>query len=265
MISIRYHTTLISIFNCPRGHNHLSKPVDVGMKPTTTANLTQDSGEDPASIATSSARAIAKLVRIHQEEYGMSRSHIFALYAVNVALFLLLDYDIFDISDPDCITLTSAFAVVTTRSMLGQEVRAVFRRSIRKRTRDGRRSLWAQLPEGLKEVLEDDSSSSSSSSEEEGVDSEDDGSSDVDVASGTTTSVETPHANHEQTPPPATSSERLSSMSTTDNGQGPGKEQAQTSKQRRTVPQQGPTGLCEMLCRYETMTLGRDDHVTGKR
>jgi hypothetical protein len=228
------------MFNCPRGHNH-----DMEMKKETPESIIPDTSEDPALIATSSARAIAGLVRIYQDEYGMSRAHVFALYAVNLALFLLLDYGIFDISDPDCIALTSAFAVTTTRSILGQEVRAVFRRSIRKKTGD-RESLWDQLPEGLKEILEDDSSSEEEYEGDHGHSDSDD------VMSGASDEV-TP-TNPDETA--STSSEQMSS--------GTNGEQI-LSKQRRSVPQQGPTGLCEMLCRYETMALGRDDHVTGKK
>lgn len=198
-----------------------------------------EGGEDPASIAISSARTIARLIRVHQEEYGISRSHVFALYAVNLALFLLLEFGVFDISDPDCISLTSAFAIITTRSILGREVRSIFRRSVSKSKKNGE-SKWDQLPEGLREILEDDLDDSSDS---EGGHDDEHGHG---VSDG---------SNHE-----GNTSTRTTPMTPTEEDE----KQAQKMKKARG-PQEGAKGLCEMLCRYETMSLGRNDQVTGKK
>lgn len=238
--SIRYHTMLISMFNCPRGHNDHHRQTDIGTPRNAPKSEMPEGGEDPASIAISSARAIARLIQVHQEEYGISRSHVFALYAVNLALFLLLEFDVFDISDPDCILLTSAFAIITTRSILGREVRSIFRRSVSKSKKNGE-SKWDQLPEGLKEILEDDSDDSSDSEADHNDEHEHDGVSDGPNHEGNTSTNTTPITPTEEED-----------------------KQMQKPKKGRH-PQEGSKGLCEMLCRYETMTLGRDDQVTGKK
>ncbi|KAH8690074.1 putative C6 transcription factor [Talaromyces proteolyticus] len=235
LLHIRYYTILINMFNCPRGHNHQSKSVDVK-----TPVMSEGEG-DKNSIAISSARAIAKLVSIHQKEYGMSRSHIFTLYAVNLALFILLDRGAFDISDPDCIALTSAFAVITTRSTLGHRVLSIFRHSIRKTTKDA--SRWTELPEGLREILEEeDSTFSDSELEEPEATAPSRSASSSSGTGGAITDEDMPLSPLGLKRPP-----RLSQSSKThgrkDSGSG------------------GSGGLCEMLCRYEVMSLGRDEHV----
>ncbi|QGA12441.1 hypothetical protein EYB26_000085 [Talaromyces marneffei] len=241
LLHIRYHTMLISMFNCPRGHNDQHKQTDIGTPRNAPKSPMPEGGEDPASIATQSARAIAKLIRVHQEEYGISRSHVFALYAVNLALFLLLEFDVFDISDPDCISLTSAFAIITTRSILGREVQSIFRRSVSKSAKDGE-SKWEQLPEGLREMLEDDSDDSSDSESYHNDEHEHDSVSGGPNHEGNNTSITTTLVMPIE------------------------EEDKQTQKPKKgRGPQEGSERLCEMLCRYETMTLGRDDHVTGKK
>lgn len=170
----------------------------------------------------------------------MSRSHVFALYAVNLALFLLLEFQAFDISDPDCISLISAFAIITTRSILGQEVRSIFRRSVRKSKKNGE-SKWEQLPEGLREILEDDSGDSSDSESDHTSQHEHGGVSHGCKHEGNTSTTTTP-------------------TSPTDEADN----QTQKSQKGRGS-REGSKGLCEMLCRYETMTLGRDDQVLGKK
>lgn len=199
-----------------------------------------ESGEDPESIAISSARAIASLVRVHQEEYGISRSHVFALFAVNLALFVLLDFDVYDTYDPDCISLTSAFAIITTRSILGREVRSIFRRSVSKSKQNGV-SKWDRLPEGLREILQEDPDESSDSEGDHHDEHEHDDVSDKSNHDGNTSTRTTPLTPTEED-----------------------ETQVQKSKKVRG-PQEGSRGLCEMLCRYETLTLGRNDQVTGKK
>lgn len=255
---IRYHTILISMFNCPRGHNHNFKSTNMGIATDSAAGLMPESGENRASIATSSARAIAQLIKVHQETYGISRAHNFALYAVNLALFLLLDYDVFDTSDPDCITLTSAFAIMTTRSILGREVRSVFSRSIRKIKVDGE-SRWDQLPEGLKDMLLEDLSEDEDE-DEDGDESDNDDTNQTDGCDGCETCdnclSEEPNRDEGNGSIPSTPHQR-----TTDTANQAG--QGKMAPKSVGATQQGSQGLCEMLCRYEKMTLGSDEYVTG--
>ncbi|GAM40038.1 hypothetical protein TCE0_034r12073 [Talaromyces pinophilus] len=215
------HILLLHMFNCPRGHNNHHRQTDLGTPRNAPKSQMPEGGEDPESIAISSARAISRLIQVHQEEYGIK-------------------FDVFDISDPDCISLTSAFSIITTRSILGREVRSIFRRSVSKSKKNGE-SKWNQLPEGLKEILEDDSDDSSDSEGEHGDEHEQDGMSDGPNHEGNTSTNTTPITFTEE-------------------------EDKQMQKPKKGKhPQEGSKGLCEMLCRYETMTLGRDDQVTGKK
>ncbi|QKX64543.1 uncharacterized protein TRUGW13939_11718 [Talaromyces rugulosus] len=226
LLHIRYYTTLISMFNCPRGHNHQSKPTKV--------ESPAGEGQNTNYIAISSAREIARLVSIHQREYGMSRSHIFALYAVNLALFVLLERGAFRISDPDCIALTSAFAVITTRSILGNRVLSIFRRSIRK-TQDNRESTrWDELPDGLREILEEEEESSTYSESQMG-----------DSSSTSSDDGEATSDNYDHDEPMVSSPAEV--------------EKEESASHHGTHHHEGGGGLCEMLCRYEVMSLGRNE------
>jgi hypothetical protein len=181
-----------------------------------------------ASIGVSSARAIAKLVRIHQEEYGISRSHPFALYA-----------------------LASAFSVITSRSALGQKIRVVFKKSFQQamaaKSKDGadgkqriRGVLSPKLPDEVKEILEEDysdhvSSSSSSSSPE--TEEEDPTSS----SGGGPAGGKGRSKGDEDSEPDEDASRSTSSDSEKEQRHG-----------------QGAGALCEMLCRYEALSLGKE-------
>lgn len=216
---------------------------------------------DATSIGVSSARAIAQLVRIHQHEYGMSRSHIFALYAVNLALFVLLEHQqrrdqeheqegeeaepdtTFDPFDPDFVALASAFSVMTNRSALGQEVRSIFKQSIQQvMAKDGkqrgitRRLSRAQLPEELREILRDDDQSGDTEEEES-----------VPSSSGRRESGGSSAAG----PAGGDSSTDESSESET------------TSEQQQQ--EQGSMALCEMLCRYEALSLGKEERSSSSQ
>ncbi|CRG83501.1 Nitrogen assimilation transcription factor nirA [Talaromyces islandicus] len=226
LLHIRYYTVLISMFNCLRGHNHQSK--------STKVESPASEGQGTEYIAISSAREIAKLVSIHQKEYGMSRSHIFALYAVNLALFVLLERGAFQLSDPDCIALTSAFAVITTRSVLGHRVLSIFRHSIRKMQQDNRESTrWDELPEGLRKILEEEESSTYSEDSRSMSSGQGEAASDDDD-----------------------DSEKLMVSPL-------GSQKAEPVFPRGTQQKDGG-GLYEMLCRYEVMSLGRDEHTQRK-
>jgi hypothetical protein len=207
------------MFICPRGTQNLPLALDW-------QNI---DGDETTFIGTSSARAIARLVRIHQSEYGVSRSHLFMLYAINLALFVLLDRDAFSFSDPDFLSLTSPFAIITSRSIYGQQVRSLFTQSIRLTQQVGKQPQWSQLPEDLRDILRpagdsltdtDNEISSSSSTSADGGDS-------------------------------ATEDELPASS-------------PQVEARNMSEPRSSGSALCEMLCRYETMSLGRDEHHDAK-
>lgn len=86
----------------------------------------------------------------------MSRAHHFALYAVNLALFTLLEAEPFDILDPDFLALASSFSVIVGRSHLGRNLFHLFRQSTRskaqgKRIRDSR----SAVPDELKDLFDE--------------------------------------------------------------------------------------------------------------
>jgi len=198
LLHIRYYTLLITMISCPKGSK------------STHADQLEASCSDPfAGIAVSSARAIAGLVRIHQTKYGVSRSHIFALYAVNLALFVLLNHRSFDTSDPDFVSLALALHIIANRSNIGNSVFQIFKESLHGKV-DGKKFKQSPLPDELKELLYEDYSSET----EGGRSDEDDQLHDVGTAS---------------------SQEGC--------GGGPGSE------------------ICEMLSRYESLTLGREEQV----
>lgn len=197
-ISIRYYTLLITMISCPKGSK------------STYADQLEASRSDPfAGIAVSSARAIAGLVRIHQTKYGVSRSHIFALYAVNLALFVLLNHRSFDTSDPDFVSLALALHIIANRSNIGNSVFQIFKESLHGKI-NSKKFKQSPLPGELKELLYEDYSSET----EGGRSDEDDQLHDV----GTASSQEGCR-------------------------RGPGSE------------------ICEMLSRYESLTLGREEQV----
>lgn len=83
------------------------------------------------TIPLNSARSISTLTRLHRREYGMTRAHHFALYAINLALYAFLESPSFNILDDDFLSLTSAFSVVASRSPLGRNLFHIFRQSVR--------------------------------------------------------------------------------------------------------------------------------------
>lgn len=87
----------------------------------------------------------------------MSRAHHFALYAVNLALFTLLESDPFDILDPDFLALASSFSVIASRSRLGRNLFHLFRQSTRSKAQGKRISdSGSAVPDELKELFDED-------------------------------------------------------------------------------------------------------------
>jgi hypothetical protein len=53
------------------------------------------------------------------------------MYAINLALLILLEQEGFDVVDKDFLSLASAFSIVASRSVLGQTPLHIFRQSVR--------------------------------------------------------------------------------------------------------------------------------------
>jgi hypothetical protein len=74
----------------------------------------------PYERAQNAARAIAGLARMHQRAYHLTRVHHFAVYAINLALFVLLDLSReFDIQDDDFLFLACTFGNIASRPLVG--------------------------------------------------------------------------------------------------------------------------------------------------
>ncbi|RAH78941.1 hypothetical protein BO86DRAFT_402285 [Aspergillus japonicus CBS 114.51] len=151
LLWMRYHTLVINLCFDALGPNaRLSHQ-----------NETSDAKDqfNPFAIAISSARSIASLARLQRTEFGMEHAHQFAMYAVNLALFALLEQKSFDILDQDFLTLTSAFSIIACRSQVGRNLFHLFKLSVRSRNQGSRVARSTDVPPGIKELFRQDSES----------------------------------------------------------------------------------------------------------
>lgn len=260
---MRYHTSVINLFTCrrqpepekqksPAAESEVSQASETSQQksPTTTPSpktaTTVAPGKTSPDITLSSARSIAELVRIHRREFGMSRSHAFALYAVNLALFVILDHPDFDLFDADFLSLAGAFSIVASRSILGRNLYQVLRQSLRSRgkaqavikAKDKEPSTrFPPLPDELKDLLLGD--------------------------------------DHEEEPSPVSASSAASSAFTAIKGsrsssssdEDDGRSDVSSSGKREGESKGeggGGLGVCEMLERYEALSLGKEERDERK-
>ena len=241
---MRYYSIVITMLICPSGSREQFKPLDL-------PHSEQKGSAD--SICIASARAIARLARIHQEEYGISRSHPFALYAINMALFVLIGAWRRDLlpdlmTDPDFIGMIAAFSGVTMRSVRGLHVRAMFRQSQGPMILQSDEDI-GRLPEALREVLLDDQPENSEatlplSSERQSSEKDDNSKA---VADGS--SLSSPGDDH------STSSGTKEEEQRRPESTGGGDHQSGGEEE-----EEGST-LCEMLSRYEELNLGQESRA----
>lgn len=163
---MRYHTLIINLFSC-------TPDDETSTNTSTTSNHTTDAPHTPESqpraspipkynvwaITQSAARGISATARLHRREYGLNRAHQFGMYAVNLALFTMLEGEGFDVLDRDFLSLASAFSVMASRSTLGRNLFHIFRQSVRAKGQ-GRRIREAGgsvgVSEELKELFDED-------------------------------------------------------------------------------------------------------------
>jgi hypothetical protein len=155
LLRMRYHAIMISLSRDGFGvHTFFSE--EEGKSHTTvppSSQLPADVREKATEQSLASARAIAALVRVHREEYGIGRTHPFTTYAIMVALFTMLDHASFDILDSDFLALTSAFSVIACRSQVGRNLFHIFRQSVRAQDQEARVLESDQVPEEIKELF----------------------------------------------------------------------------------------------------------------
>ncbi|KAH2331674.1 hypothetical protein KXV44_006101 [Aspergillus fumigatus] len=154
-LRMRYHAIMISLARDGFGVHTFFSAED-GKSQTTvppSSQLPAHLREKATEQSLASARAIAALVRVHREEYGIGRTHPFTTYAIMVALFTILDHAAFDILDTDFLSLTSAFSVIACRSQVGRNLFHIFRQSVRAQDQEGRVLQSDQVPEEIKELF----------------------------------------------------------------------------------------------------------------
>ncbi|KAL2010880.1 hypothetical protein VTN00DRAFT_3598 [Thermoascus crustaceus] len=270
LLHMRYHTSIITLFTCrrksepeqqksPEGSaspasegSQQQKSPETKTSPTS-AQPTTPSGISSTETTLSSARSIAELVRIHRREYGMSRSHAFALYAVNLALFVLLDhypdhFNLFD--DQDFLSLAAAFSIISSRSILGRNMYHIFRQSVRSKAKVAGTAAKAKepatrLPDEIKDLIlgadEEEPSPASASS--------------VSTA-GTAFSI--------TKGPSSAASGGGSPESDEDDRRSGAMEVEEETGGKREGQGAGGLSVCEMLERYEALSLGKDERDERK-
>jgi hypothetical protein len=86
----------------------------------------------------------------------MSRAHPFALYAITLALFTMMENQSFDVLDQDFLSLASAFSIVASRSALGRNLFHIFRQSVRAKAQGDRIREASSVPDELKDLFDEE-------------------------------------------------------------------------------------------------------------
>ncbi|PYH86897.1 C6 transcription factor [Aspergillus uvarum CBS 121591] len=133
LLRMRYHTLVISLFSHNTRGTERSPGSEAPQTPESPPGCSPPLKYNAPSIVQSAARAISALTLLHRREYGISRAHHFAMYAINLALFTLLDPESFDILDQDFLSLASSFSSIASRSPLGRSLFHMFRQTVRAR------------------------------------------------------------------------------------------------------------------------------------
>lgn len=80
------------------------------------------------------------------------------MYAVNLALFTMLDQESFDVLDQDFLSLASAFSVMASRSTLGRNLFHIFRQTVRSKSQGKRIRESSAVSEELKDLFDEEAS-----------------------------------------------------------------------------------------------------------
>lgn len=156
---MRYHSLIINLFSCISDDEVSSTTSEAPKTPESPPRHIPDFKYNAWEVTQTAARGIAELTRLHRREYGMSRAHHFAMYAVNLALFTMLEQESFDVLDQDFLSLASAFSVVASRSALGRNLFHIFRQSVRSKAQGDRIRDASSIPDELKDLFDQDASS----------------------------------------------------------------------------------------------------------
>ncbi|OQE27014.1 hypothetical protein PENFLA_c006G04930 [Penicillium flavigenum] len=156
LLKMRYHALIINLFSCISEDEVAPIPFEP-KTPESPPRHTPERKYNAREVTQNAARGIAALTRLHRREFGVSRAHQFAMYAINLALFTMLEQESFDVLDEDFLTLSSAFSVVASRSALGRNLFHIFRQSVRAKAQGDRIRGLSSVPEELKDLFDEGS------------------------------------------------------------------------------------------------------------
>ncbi|KAI9043560.1 Zn(II)2Cys6 transcription factor [Aspergillus affinis] len=135
---MRYYTLIITMFSFTPKEDISRFESEAPQTPESPPGLYLFPKYNADEIVHSAARAISGLAFLHRREFGMTRAHQFALYAINLALFTMLVSDTFDILDSDFLSLASSFHTIASRSRLGRNLFYLFRETTNSRDQNQR-------------------------------------------------------------------------------------------------------------------------------
>ncbi|KAH8431122.1 Zn(II)2Cys6 transcription factor [Aspergillus melleus] len=138
LLRMRYYTLIITMFSFTPKEDVSRFESEAPQTPESPPGLNLFPKYNANDIVQSAARTISGLALLHRREFGMTRAHQFALYAINLALFTMLVHDTFDILDPDFLSLASSFHTIASRSRLGRNLFYLFRETTRSRDQNKR-------------------------------------------------------------------------------------------------------------------------------
>jgi hypothetical protein len=153
---MRYHTLIINLFSCV-SEDEVPPNSFEPKTPESPPRHTPEAKYNAWQVTQTAARSIAALTRLHRREFGVSRAHHFAMYAINLALFTLLESETFDVLDEDFLTLASAFSIIASRSALGRNLFHIFRQSVRAKAQGSRIRGAVAVPDELKDLFDEGS------------------------------------------------------------------------------------------------------------
>lgn len=218
---MRYFSLIINLFSCICDDEVSSTASEALKTPESPPRHTPESKYNAWEVTQTAARGIAELTRLHRREYGVSRAHHFAMYAINLALFTMLEQESFDVLDQDFLSLASAFSIVASRSSLGRNLFHIFRQSVRAKAQGGRIRDATSIPGELKDLFDEEPSNKGHNRFD-------------DYAEG------------------------LEKLDREDKYHGIGREAGQSLQDYPGL------GLSDMLDRYESLSLGKDDVLSDR-
>ncbi|QQK43763.1 C6 transcription factor, putative [Penicillium digitatum] len=154
LLKMRYNALIINLFSCIPNDKVPLIPFEP-QTPESPPRHTPETKSNAREVTQSAARDIAALTRLHRREFGVSRAHQFAMYAINLALFTMLEQDSFDVLDEDFLSLASAFSVIASRSALGRNLFHIFRQSVRAKAQGYRIREASSVPDELKDLFDE--------------------------------------------------------------------------------------------------------------